>query len=76
MIITRMHRPLWTYRPLLCLLGLHDTRVRPAATWVKIGDLHHSAYRIMTVCRRCDYSRQSGEAVIVRALNPWKLPRV
>lgn len=71
-----MRRPLWTYRPLLCLLGLHHTRVRPAATWLKVGALHHPAYRIMVECRRpcCTYAAQSGEVVIVRALNPWKLP--
>lgn len=62
-----MRRPLWTYRPLLCLLGLHDERIRPARTWVQVGEFHHHAYRVIAECRRlcCTHVTEVARPVIV-----------
>ena len=52
-----MNRPLWTYRPLLCILGRHVTSRRRAATSRRVGDLHETVYRLLDECDRpgCTY---------------------
>lgn len=53
-----MRRPRWTYRPLRCLVGLHSTSLRWAATLTPNGDLHATACRVVTSCDRagCTYT--------------------
>lgn len=71
-----MRRPLWTYRPLLCLLGLHATSQRRAATLVvdrtyetgsatQLGVVHTYGYRVIEECDRpgCCYSAEVSPAV-------------
>lgn len=78
-----MRRPLWTYRPLLCMLGLHDTSQRRAATLVvdetyghgsatHYGIVHTYGYRVIEECDRprCGYSAEVSPPVAA----PWSLP--
>lgn len=62
-----MRRPLWTYRPALCLLGLHATSERRASTTTKVGGMLHPAYRVIAECDRpgCTYSAVIEDAVVV-----------
>lgn len=62
-----MRRPRWTYRPLLCLLGLHATTKRRAAGTIKVGDMYHMGYRLITDCQRltCPYVREIVPVTVV-----------
>lgn len=60
----RLRRPLWTYRSLWCLLGLHVTSTRRVPKLVPrmvpgVGEVHGTEWRLIAECDRlgCAYSR-------------------
>lgn len=65
--MTTMRRPLWTYRPLLCMLGLHAKSQRRASTLVKVGPLLRPGYRLIAECDRpgCTYCAEVAPPVEV-----------
>ena len=54
----------------LCVYFDSHPSIRPSATW--ICQLHHSAYRCIEVCSRC---QRSGISDIVAAWTYWILPK-
>lgn len=60
----RLRRPLWTYRPLLCMLGWHATSTRRVPKSVPrmvpgVGEVYANEWRLIAECDRpgCTYAR-------------------
>lgn len=60
----RWRRPLWTYRPPLCMVGLHVTSTRRVPRSVPrvtpgFGKIYHTEYHLIAECDRagCCHSR-------------------